>query len=185
MHAATRSAIVVLVRLLFLDFDGVLNSEAYFDAPEFLRATEGLSDAEVMLLGHARHLDPEKVALLNRLVETLGVGVVISSTWRLRYTLDELNALLKQRGATFHATAVTPRVTEHDPSTPLRAREILAYLGSLPAPPDGVVVLDDDRLDGFVPGYVAVDGAVGLEARHLGLCAEVLDRQRAQTRGTP
>lgn len=162
------------MRLLFLDFDGVLNSEAYFASPEFSTVTGGLSDAELMLLDHTHHLDPAKVDLLNHFVETLGVVVVISSSWRLRYTLDELNAMLKERGAAFRAAATTPRVTEHDPARPLRAREILAYLDGLSEPPGAIVVLDDDRLGGFVPGYVAVDGALGLQAQHLELCAEAL-----------
>lgn len=162
------------VRLLFLDFDGVLNSDAYFASPEFSTLTEGLSEAEVMLLDHAYHLDPAKVALLNRVVETFDVTVVISSSWRFRYMLEELNAMLTERGATFRAAAVTPRVTEHDPARPLRAREILAYLDGLAEPPDAVLTLDDDRLDGLVPGHVLVDGAVGLQEQHLELCAQVL-----------
>jgi hypothetical protein len=79
-----------------------------------------------------------------------------------------------RRGATFRVTAATPRVTEHDPARPLRAREILAYLESLSAPCEAVLVLDDDDLRGLVPGHVRVDGAIGLEARQLQRCAEVL-----------
>lgn len=163
------------VRLLFLDFDGVLNSDAYFTSPAFLAESRGRSDAAMMLLDHVAHLDPAKLALLNPLVETSGVEVVISSSWRLRYTLEELNAMLGERGALFRAVAVTPRVTEHDPSRPLRAREILAHLRGLSEPPTAVVVLDDDRLDGLVPGHVQVDGAVGLQAHHVASCAAILD----------
>jgi len=162
------------MRLLFLDFDGVLNSDAYFASPAFLAVTEGLSDAEVMLLNREYHLDPAKVALLNSLVEMLDLSVVISSSWRLQYSLDELNAMLAARGATFRAVAVTPRVTEHDPVKPLRAREILAYLGHLSVPCEAVVVLDDDHLDGLVPGHVHVDGALGLLAQQLERCTELL-----------
>jgi 16S rRNA C1402 (ribose-2'-O) methylase RsmI len=114
------------VKLLLVDFDGVLNSAAYFTSPEFLALTEGLPDAEVMLLGRAYHLEEAKVGLLNRIVEASGAVVVISSSWRLPHTLDELNEILAERGATFTASAVTPRVTSYEPSLTLRAREILA-----------------------------------------------------------
>lgn len=162
------------MRLLFLDFDGVLNSDAYFASPELLATTGGLSDAEVMLLDRERHLDPAKVALVNSLVERFELSVVISSSWRLQYSLDELNALLAKRGATFRAVDVTPRVTRYDPLRPLRAREILAYLERLSEPSEVVVVLDDDRLDGLVPGHVQVDGSVGFSAQQIDQCAELL-----------
>lgn len=154
-------------RLLLLDFDGVLNSDAYFESAGFREATTGLSDAEVMLTQQAHHLDPARVALVNRLVEALGAAVVVSSSWRLRHSLDELNTLLASRGATFQAIDVTPRVTEYDPTRPLRAREILAYLASLAEPPASVVVLDDDDLQGLVPGHVHLDGAQGLQEAQL------------------
>lgn len=162
------------MRLLFLDFDGVLNSDAYFASPGFVAVTKEMSDAEVMLLNREYHLDAAKVALLNGLVEMFDLSVVISSSWRLQYSLDELNAMLAARGATFRAVAVTPRVTQHDPTRPLRAREILAYLEHLSVPCEAVVVLDDDRLDDLVPGHVHVDGTLGLLAQQLDQCTELL-----------
>ncbi len=71
------------MRLLFLDFDGVLNSDAYFASPGFVAVTKEMSDAEVMLLNREYHLDAAKVTLLNGLVEMFDLSVVISSSWRL------------------------------------------------------------------------------------------------------
>jgi hypothetical protein len=151
-----------------------LNSAAYFTSPEFLALTEGLPDAEVMLLGRAYHLEEAKVGILNRIVETSGASVVISSSWRLRHNLDELNEILAERGATFRASAVTPRVTSYEPSLTLRAREILAYIEALDPPPEAIVALDDDDLCGRVPGHLRTDAAFGLEERHVEMCLRIL-----------
>jgi len=162
------------VRLIFLDFDGVLNSDIYFASPAFLAATRGLTDAQMMLDDRRYHLDPEKLALVNRLVEVSGARVVVSSSWRLMYSLDELGELLASRGATFRPFAATPRVTEYEPARPLRAREILAYLGALESPPEAMVALDDDNIGAFVPFHVQTDGAAGLLPGHVDACLRLL-----------
>lgn len=167
------------MRLLFLDFDGVLNSRAYFASEAYRAATRGLTDAEVMLNHHVLHLDPSRLALLNRLVDESGARVVISSSWRLRYSLDEVNALLAARGATFRACDMTPRVTEHDPARPRRAREILAYLDALPVPPEAAVILDDDDLQGFVAGHIPVASSSGLQEHHVEVCLMLLRARRS------
>lgn len=161
------------MRLLLLDFDGVLNGAAHFTSPEFQAATEGLAEAEVMLLARSIHLERAKVILLNRVVEASGSAVVISSSWRLGYTLDELNEMLTARGASFRAVAVTPRVTSYDPSKPMRVREILAYLDTLATPPDSVVALDDDDLGGMVPGHIRTESDLGLQEHHVEACLRV------------
>jgi hypothetical protein len=143
--------------LLFLDFDGVLNDDAWFAALQ----TRAMSDAEMMLANRADHLDPSKVSLVNEIVNATRATVIVSSTWRLAYAIEELHALLRSRGATFAVDGVTPRVTEYDPSRPLRAREILAYLAALPTMPV-FAALDDDDLGGLVTGHVRIDGRIGL-----------------------
>lgn len=158
------------MRLLLLDFDGVLNGTAHFTSPEFLAATEGLGEAEVMLLARSSHLERAKVVLVNRVVEASGAAVVISSSWRLGYTLDELNEMLASRGASFRAVALTPRVTSYDPSKPLRAREIVSYLDALATPPESVVALDDDDLGGMVPGHIRTESHLGLQEHHVEAC---------------
>lgn len=150
------------MKVVFLDFDGVLNGDAHFASPAFLRATAGMSDAELMLVSRVHHLDPEKVRLVDGLVARTGATVVLSTSWRLGHSLGELNGFLRDRGARFVAEAVTPRVTEHDPSRPLRAREILAYLSALPEPPVAQVVLDDDDVGSFVGGHVRTNPGTGI-----------------------
>lgn len=62
------------MRIVFLDIDGVLNSDAWVaDNPEYMnRTTHEWKD----------HLDPACVAHLNRLLDKSGARMVLSSTWR-------------------------------------------------------------------------------------------------------
>src|SRR5689334_7658984 len=101
------------MKLIFLDFDGVLNSNDYFDSTFFKQETNGLSWEEIMLIAHYTHIDPVAVKILNQLVEISGAQVIVSSTWRLKYTVEELNSMLKDRGATFQIVGATPKITEY------------------------------------------------------------------------
>lgn len=161
------------MKLLFLDFDGVLNDEAHVEAclREDDEAGEGVAGA---LLGGKRWLDPVKVRLIDGLVADTGAGVVISSSWRLRYGLDELNDMLVARGARFHACAVTPMVTSFDPIVPRRVREIVACVEGLGAGEVRAVALDDDELSPWLGWAVRVDGRVGVTERDLARCRGLL-----------
>lgn len=162
------------MRLLFLDFDGVLNSDVYFSSSAFLSTVLGHSEAERARMDHAHYLDPSKVAMINALTSLSGVRVVICSSWRQLYSLEELNDILRRRGATFVATAITPRVTGYDPTIPTRAREIMSYLKQMPEPPEAMVALDDEDLEGHVPRHVRPDGALGLQPHHVDACLRFL-----------
>lgn len=64
------------MRIIFLDIDGVLNSEAWFHKRNAMRkegqAIEHPDDA----------IDPEALERLSHLCNTTGAKIVISSTWR-------------------------------------------------------------------------------------------------------
>ncbi len=71
---------------LFLDFDGVLNSEAHFAQ---------FDDREP---NRDENLDPAAVGRLNRIVSETNCKIVISSTWRHWSSRNNLRALLVRRG---------------------------------------------------------------------------------------
>ena len=65
---------------IFLDIDGVLNSESWYE-----RSSRGDLHAELSeeeRRSHAADLDPNAVSLLNTLSDC-GCSVVLSSSWRL------------------------------------------------------------------------------------------------------
>lgn len=90
--------------VLFLDFDGVLNSSRYMR--ENRRRFAGgvlnrVSDA----------IDRAAVARLNAVVERTGAKVVISSSWRKSVTLSSLRRLLRVTGFRGEVIGKTPVMT--------------------------------------------------------------------------
>ena len=128
------------VRVVFLDFDGVLNSHDYMlhRAPESER-------------GSVMGLDAEAIARLNRLLREAEAVAVVSSTWRHNRTVAQLQDVLVARGFVGTVIGMTPRWLKEAPSGPYagerRGHEIQAWLND--APNYGVdvrafVIVDDD-----------------------------------------
>lgn len=96
------------MRVLFLDFDGVLNSHesqnAYVDDhPEVLR--------EIMEPGYriGDQLGPALVERLNQIVEATGCHVVVSSTWRHQEgPASNLEKILRRFGYRYSVFDTTP-----------------------------------------------------------------------------
>lgn len=93
------------MKIIFLDFDGVLNSLFHFQ--ELKR--QGLTQDRIM-----DSLDPVMVERLNRIVEMTNAKIVISSTWRKLHSMDELKAFLLKYGFKFidHVIDVTPTLNK-------------------------------------------------------------------------
>lgn len=131
------------MKIIFLDIDGVLNSADYGNSEFYLISTAGLSDAEIMLTHHHHHLDPKAIQILNDLVKRSGAEVVLSSTWRGRYTPEEMTVMLKDRGAEFEIKASTPKLFGKISERIPRGKEIAAYLRGLEETVESFVILDD------------------------------------------
>lgn len=113
------------MRLIFLDFDGVMNTPSIW------------SFEKEKAIGK-KHVD----ALQKIMSNCVDVGVVISSTWRHFYSLKEIGRFLAHHGFT-HADKIigkTPDFSIH----PRRGLEIAAYLKDLKQRPDDYIILDDN-----------------------------------------
>jgi len=132
-------------KLIFLDIDGVLNSEEYFLSEAYKKETSAMSDAMIALVEYNTHLDHKAIQLLNNLIDKSGANVVLSSTWRIINTPEQMTKMLQDRGATFKVIDRTPvlygKVNDRIP----RGKEIKAYLKSLKVQPDSFVILDDNN----------------------------------------
>lgn len=88
------------MKVLFLDFDGVLNSADY--------AGRWVAAGNTGCIG----IDPEPVARLNRVIEATGAQVVVSSSWRCfsdHDTPEKLEAILRAAGYEHRIFDVTPQ----------------------------------------------------------------------------
>jgi len=91
-------------KVLFLDIDGVLNTERQHDRCVNLGADQ------VDNFGYA--FDPEAVANLKRIVEHTGTDIVISSSWKM-WGLDAMQRLWARRDLPGKVIGITPN-TESD-----------------------------------------------------------------------
>ena len=114
--------------LIFLDIDGVLNSQNFRP-----RNPNGLQD----------WLDIRNVEVLNELVRLSGADLVISSSWRLNRTREELQATLASAGCLGNVIDMTPDLISQNGE---RWEEIQLYLvqRGIPLKSPGFVILDDE-----------------------------------------
>jgi len=78
------------MKILFLDFDGVMNSAAWFK-----KLTESRKKGESFLTRHSDELDPDCVDRVKYIVDQTSAKVVISSSWRILHTDAELKDILR------------------------------------------------------------------------------------------
>lgn len=126
------------MRILFLDIDGVLNSERYVRRCGYTGVV----------------IDPAKMELLKQIIDATGARIVLSTSWREHWSSVEeacdetgsrLNTLFNSYGLSiFEKTPVLNAGRE---------REIGAWLESHPETADFAVVDDRFLSAGFLAGH--------------------------------
>jgi len=159
------------VKIVFLDFDGVLNSHRYF-------ASRGL---EKDVTEEAEALDPKAVARLNRLIEVTGASVVISSSWRHGRSLDRLAYMLALRG--FIGPVIDKTVDWSEPdegkliyTAQERGDEIRIWLDAHPEVTTFVALDDDSDMTAVRDFHVKTSLDEGLLDEHVDRAISILTR---------
>lgn len=113
-------------KIVFLDFDGVLNSAAYDRART---PNEG-------------NIDETRMPLLRALIEQTGAEIVLSTSWREHWSSsdEERDEIGDEIDGLFAAYGM--RISDKTPTLKARADEILAWL-SLHPEVSSFVILDD------------------------------------------
>ncbi len=96
-------------KILFLDFDGVLNNVAFFLTTD--RHVDMFLDVKTTFKGN---MDPYNIRILNYILEQVpDLEIIISSSWGARYSLKEIRQGLKHAGLkrefANRVIAITPR----------------------------------------------------------------------------
>jgi hypothetical protein len=123
---------VSVERVLFLDIDGVLNHAA--------------SGRREGVPGMAAWLDPRHLEPLNRVALATNARLVISSSWRVGRSLEDVRTLLRDFGVLAPIVDATPVAESRR-----REEEILTWLARHPEVQAYAVVDDELRVDDDSP----------------------------------
>jgi len=128
------------MKVIFLDIDGVLNSDTdFFELQKFGHPVNEIKGSKVINRGH--------LALLQQIIEDTDAKIVLSSTWRMHYSLDDMHEMFAARDfelgrEVFHD--ITPQLSRGFSDNHYRHRgaEIRDYLDAHPEI-EKFVILDD------------------------------------------
>ena len=162
--------------IVFLDFDGVLNSWTWLGSQGVREPTKASHEVRARV-----GFDPKTIRRLNKLLKRTSSSIVVSSAWRKRLSVDGLQDLLSSQGLRGEVIGRTPEIPGP------RAREIARWLRLIGLRP--YVVLDDNatgmgtiRNKAFSgvrdPRFVLTDIHKGLQDRQLEQAAELLEEQQ-------
>lgn len=133
------------MKIIFLDIDGVLNSIAW--AKKCKELNGGVPQLASIMQRDRDNVsqeslgwDPESVNILKTVLEKTDAKIVISSSWRIMNTLDNLKKYFSVFGIDC-VIDVTPRVNF---AGSIRGDEINLWLDTYPNDIDSFVIFDDD-----------------------------------------
>lgn len=92
------------MKIIFLDFDGVLNHQNWYK-----RRIDEVDSEDFSSHYPFYEFDPESISQLNRIIDETKAKVVISSTWRHGRSITELQELLDRVGFIGEVIDKTPR----------------------------------------------------------------------------
>lgn len=147
-------------RILFLDFDGVLNSTSWYERRHAERVKAGALPDLGQPYNERDDLDAENLDALHLILQTIpDLAVVVSSSWRRGRTLQQLRELLKTHVHPSRVVGVTP-VAEGG----IRHLEIRRWLQDNAQHAGAFAALDDDSFDMTPLGeaFFLVDRVCGL-----------------------
>jgi len=153
--------------IVFLDIDGVLNSNDFVESSRFDKHGEYPD----------QHLDTLAIERVNKLCKSTGAKIVISSTWRSN---PEVFDVLKRNGLTAEIIGVTPHSDKKLPNglwtREIRGKEIQQWIDK--NRPDRYCIIDDDTdmLPEQKPHFVNTDFMHGITNKDMQKAISILSQ---------
>lgn len=149
------------MKIIFLDIDGVLNHEYFY---------RGLSKYPRRKERYISEINRESVENLNLIIERTGASVVLSSSWRILHSIEDVQSYLNEQGFTGKIIDKTPRLNN---KCSYRGNEIILWMQEnekLVGPYynfNSYVILDDDSdmLYWQRKNFIHTDRTTGLTER--------------------
>lgn len=170
------------MRVVFLDVDGVLNSQTFADA-WYDRTGQGGWGGHFTEADKATHenviWDEECVNELRRIVETTDSQIVVSSTWRKFFTIEKFKEMFAVYG-----WKDAPIIAKTPAGYRTRGMEINNWLSEHPV--DNYVILDDypDFMSQQINNFVNTNAMYGLSKKDADKAISILNSNNGSFKGT-
>ena len=175
------------MKVLFLDIDGVLNSDNWFGYRLYCiknnmynRVLNFIDTNDENTEHKLTMIDDRAIANLNRIVEETGCKVVLSSSWRSSGESENVftQYILKLKGFKYELYDVTPRLWDKEFGTQ-RGEEIQLWMNkeSEKHEIESYVILDDDSdmLPEQMNNFIHVDSNIGLTYKDVCKAIKILN----------
>jgi hypothetical protein len=149
-------------KIIFLDFDGVLNSIDQSLAQQSL---------ERQPMYRLYTVDDVRVGILKWIVDMTDAKIVISSTWRMGNSIDWFKGFFEALNwVNCPVIGKTPQLK----GTSFRGDEVNAWMEDRMDTDDKYVILDDDSDFYKNQSFIHIDRICGLTLKHAVMCVDVL-----------
>lgn len=140
-----------MLPIVFLDFDGVVHT-IYWECDD-----NGVYRENTLKGGHTYLNNGQAIGWLNELYNTVPFRVVVSSTWRMSMSVEELQLLLLKSGfrPEIEVIGKTPVLGD------LRGKEIQQWIDENNYEGDFIIVDDDNDMCHLMEHLVLCDTFVG------------------------
>ena len=177
------------MKVLFLDIDGVLNSQNWFGYMQYCiknnmynRVMNFIDTPDEYTEYKLTMLDDRAIANLNRIVEETGCKIVLSSSWRCLWNPkenDKILEALKLKGFKYDFYGLTPRIPQKDFGQE-RGIEIQSWIDKELENNEieSFVILDDDNdmLPEQMNNFILVNNQYGLSDIDVFKAIEILNK---------
>lgn len=138
-------------KIIFLDFDGVLNTEYYQGLLQF----QGKQWQDQ----YGAFFDPRAVRQLKRVIDTTGADIVVESSWKY-LGLEAMQELWRVRDLPGRVIDITPSLT----GNASKGEGISAWLSEYATHDTRYVIIDDEYvvLDAQIPYFILTNPYEGL-----------------------
>lgn len=152
-------------RIIFLDFDGVLNTEYYQGLLQF----QGKQWQDQ----YGAFFDPKAVRQLKRIIDATGADIVVESSWKY-LGLEAMQELWRVRNLPCKIIDITPAIVGCS-----KGEEIVAWLSNHATQANRYVIIDDEYvvLDSQIPYFIWTNPYEGLTEDQANRAILILNRE--------
>lgn len=166
------------MKVIFLDIDGVMNNIFSLHRSRFYLDFEIIND-DNEVESVTDDFCWVSMRVLNNIIESTEAKVVLSSTWRLFHSKNEMNQILKHYGFKGELIDFTPKLPYDKVNNkyPERGLEIQKWLDECESNIENFVILDDDSdMAHLIDKLIKTDCHFGLNHTHEELVIQMLNK---------